>query len=353
MATCTKCGNDVTGKKFCPDCGTPVASTAPGAASTCPQCHGAVKPGAAFCMHCGTALASAVSATPATRSCPTCQASVLETSAFCNQCGHNMNMPAASSGLRCSQCGHQNAQGMRFCGECGTNLLGGVSASSVSGQYGQTATQTTYTQYPTNNPYPADNPYSSPQYPAQPYGQQPQIPQMPQPPQMQQMPQMQQQYPQQPQYQQQQAYPQQQPYPQQQYQQQYAPGGYQPQPPMLGQAPMVLRCPTCMAMYPLGTGQCVSCHTSLAGIVPTPANMPAQGQQAGMGGFLQGNGGKIAMGVLGGAAAVIGGEMLMNGIENKIEGDIGYGGRHHHHRHQEDGGLLGGIGHLADDIGLF
>ena len=30
MATCTSCGNDVTGKKFCPECGTPVqAAVAP------------------------------------------------------------------------------------------------------------------------------------------------------------------------------------------------------------------------------------------------------------------------------------------------------------------------------------
>lgn len=81
-----------------------------------------------------------------------------------------------------------------------------------------------------------------------------------------------------------------------------------------------------------------------------PANMPA-GQQ---GGFLQGNAGKYAMGALGGAAAVIGGEMLLHGIENnienRVENDMGFGGeRRHHHR---DEGLLGGLGELADDIGL-
>jgi hypothetical protein len=146
-------------------------------------------------------------------------------------------------------------------------------------------------------------------------------------------------------------------YPQGQYQQgqypqvygqpQYGQNAYQAQ-PMMGQQPMVLRCPTCMAQAPLGTTNCVSCRTNLMGIVPTPVNMPMQGQQ---GGFLQGNGGKFAMGALGGAAAVIGGEMLLHGvensIENRVEGDMGMGRRRH-----RDEGLLGGLGEIIDDIGL-
>jgi hypothetical protein len=73
----------------------------------------------------------------------------------------------------------------------------------------------------------------------------------------------------------------------------------------------------------------------------------------GLGGMLQGSGGKMAMGALGGAAAVIGGEMLLHGleenIENRVEEGMGYG---HRHRHREEG-LFGGLGDLADDIGLF
>ncbi len=117
---------------------------------------------------------------------------------------------------------------------------------------------------------------------------------------------------------------------------------------MLGQGQMVLRCPTCMAMAPVGTPACVSCHTSLAGVVPTPANM--QNQQ---GGFLQGSGGNLAMGALGGAAAVIGGEMLLKGLENAVEGDMGYGGYERHRHHHRDEGLLGDLGDLGKDIGLF
>jgi len=116
---------------------------------------------------------------------------------------------------------------------------------------------------------------------------------------------------------------------------------------------MVLHCPVCMAMSPMGTPGCPSCHTSLAGVVPTPAAVPQQGQQGGimggLGGMMQGNAGKYAVGALGGAAAVIGGEMLLHGVENRVEGGYGYEG-HHHHREE---GMLGELGDLGKDIGLF
>jgi len=100
-----------------------------------------------------------------------------------------------------------------------------------------------------------------------------------------------------------------------------------------------------MAMAQVGTQYCVSCRTNLAGVVPTPANMPMQGQQGGMGGFLQGSGGQLAAGALGGAAAVIGGQMLLHGLENAVEGG-------HHGHHHEGGSMLGDLGQLADDVGL-
>lgn len=70
---------------------------------------------------------------------------------------------------------------------------------------------------------------------------------------------------------------------------------------------------------------------------------------------MQGNAGKYAMGALGGAAAVLGGEMLLygveNSIENRVEGDMGMGYGHHRHHHRNEG-VLGGLGELVDDIGL-
>jgi predicted amidophosphoribosyltransferase len=334
MATCTSCGNDVTGKKFCPDCGSPVQPTSMQAASdqflqTCSRCSGEVKPGASFCMHCGAALNSSTrqathmtpAPAPVVRSCPACHAQIAGVTMFCTQCGHDMRVAVAPQSMVgsafCTNCGKPNDPGVRFCGGCGSQ----VGATSQTGytQFGQ------YSQYSAQNT--TQSPYQDTPYPSQvSYAQQPQQPAY-----------------QQPQYSQQQ-FSQSQPYAGQ--------GGYQPA-PMVGQSPMVLRCPTCMAMAPMGTPSCVSCRTSLAGIVPTPVNMPAQGQQ-GPGGLLQGNAGKYAMGALGGAAAILGGEMLLHGVENSIEnhveGDLGMGsGRHRHHRQE---GLLGGLGELVDDLGL-
>jgi Predicted amidophosphoribosyltransferases len=280
MVACSHCGRDVSGKKFCPDCGAAVPLS--------------------------------------TRSCPACQAQVAAGSAFCTECGHNMNVAssAVNAALACPQCGRQNAPDLHFCGGCGARLN---AASSPAGQYASSA---------------ANYQQSGPAY-QYPQGQNPAYP------------------PQQPSYSSNPAYPAQQAYPPVPVQPQYVQqGGYQPQ-PMLGQQPMVLRCPTCMAMSPIGSAFCPSCRTNLAGVVPTPAVV--QGQQ---GGFLQGNNGKMAMGLLGGAAAVIGGEMLLNGVENRIENrvedDMGYGERRHdHHRRDDDRGPLGGLGELADDLGLF
>lgn len=326
MTTCSSCGNDVTGKKFCPECGTPVqaavAPTVEAASSVCPRCNGAVKPGASFCMHCGSSLTGQTSVAtaqsqvelhqPQTRQCIACHAEVPATIAFCTNCGQPMQTttnapaPTASTPAYCNNCGRQNAAGVRFCGGCGSPLGIGTPAP-VSQSYPQTG--------PYGQP---SQPYAS-QYDQSQYGGQSQYGQS--------------------QYQQPgTAYPQQgQPYPQQ-----YGQPAYQQQ-PMVGQQPMVLRCPVCMAMAPVGTTNCAGCRTSLAGVVPTPAAMPMQGQQGGgLGGMFQGQGGNMAMGALGGAAAVIGGEMLLHGLEHE-----------HERRYDDNGNLLGGLGGLANDIGLF
>jgi len=234
-------------------------------------------------------------------------------SAFCTNCGQSTRAAATPVAATpapsfCTNCGHQNAPGTNFCAGCGTSLTAAptqvqtgqapYTVYSQQGPYSQQPQQYGQAQYGQQPQYPQQQPYGQPQYPQQPYGQ-PQYGQM----------------------------------------------GYQQQ-PMLGQQPMVLRCPVCMAMAPMGTANCLSCHTSLAGVVPTPANMPAQGQQGGLGGFLQGSGGNMAVGALGGAAAVLGGEFLLHEMEG-----------HHHHRqydggYDDDGNPLGGIGEVARDIGL-
>lgn len=298
MASCTSCGTDVTGKKFCPECGTPVQPTGSAenqsaSMNVCPRCNGAVKPGAAFCTHCGSSLSSPQTAVatatptpsqPLTRQCIACHAVMPIEMAFCTNCGQSMQAsatpaPAASAApafALCPNCGRQNNPGVNFCAGCGGPLAQNTGTSMPQMGYPQ-------------SPQPSQ-PYA--QYPQQ-YGQQPQ---------------------------------------------QYSQMAYQ--------QPMVLRCPICMAMSPVGTTNCPSCRTSLAGIVPTPASIQMQGQQGGIGGLLQGPGGNMAMGALGGAAAVIGGEILLHEVERGFERDRGYGNR-------EGDGLLGGLGDLANDIGLF
>jgi len=356
MVTCTSCGHDVTGKKFCPDCGSPVqAPQVEAATATCPRCNGTIKAGTAFCMHCGSSLgAQALASTnaappPAIRECVACHSEIPTGSAFCTNCGQSAQaVPAApvmtaTNPVFCTNCGTRNNPGVHFCASCG-QPVGPTTGQQPYTQQPQYAPQP-YTQQP--QPY-ASQPYTQQpsQYSAQPYTQQPsqyapQYGQQPQP------------YGQQPQ-----------PYGQPQYGQQpqpYAQGGYQQPDPMMGQQPMVLRCPVCMAMAPMGSPACPSCHTSLAGVVPTPSATPMQGQQqGGLGGMLQGNAGKYAMGALGGAAAVIGGEMLLHGVENSLEGGGGYGndydGYERHRHHHEGGGLLGdlgGLGNLGNDIGIF
>jgi len=59
-----------------------------------------------------------------------------------------------------------------------------------------------------------------------------------------------------------------------------------------------------------------------------------------------GSGGNMAMGALGGAAAVIGGEMLLHGIERDFEGRRDYDD----YDRNRGGGLLGELG---NDLGLF
>jgi predicted amidophosphoribosyltransferase len=331
MATCITCGNNVSGKKFCPECGTPVQPTDSNVPAFCPHCRGEVKRGASFCMHCGGALNAVgqspahvtspqvqqVIAAPASYVCPACQAQVSSSSVFCTSCGNDMRAPQGTGVSFCGSCGRQNAPGVRFCNGCGNPL-------NTSAQTGQ-AVSGSYPSYPATNPGYSGQQYQQPAtYPQtggyvsssdlSPYSQSP--------------------------------YPQQ----YQQGQGQYPQNGYQPQ-PMMGQQPMVLRCPTCMAVSQVGTTHCPSCRTNLAGVVPMPANagMPGQPQQQG-GGFLQGNAGKLALGALGGAAALLGGQMLMNGladqVENRVEDGLGHG-------HREENRFGGGLRDLADDIGLF
>jgi predicted amidophosphoribosyltransferase len=341
MQPCATCGTDVSGKRFCPQCGTPVPQTQPlqpqqptvtpgGAAAAngewCPRCGGQVRPGAAFCSHCGHALRPAAPSAPtgpSMRLCPQCHAQVAAQNAFCTNCGAALTEPATPR--FCPQCGQPQQSGARFCSACGTELNVAAVASAptvtTAGPY-PVPPAASAGSTPGASPYPAPAPAAgSPAY----------APPTAQPPA---------QYG---------AYPAGQPVP--------GPANAIPAGPYPAQTPLVLRCPVCWAISPLGTSNCPGCHTSLVGVAPVPATavqQPPNQQGGGPGGLFQGNGGKLAMGALGGAAAVIGGEMLLHGLERSLEGnDYGYPHHHHHHHHhRQEEGVLGDLGRLADDVGL-
>src|SRR5437870_5628994 len=76
MTTCTSCGSDVTGKKFCQNCGTPVQAThtpaasgqtVPPPSSFCTHCGRQAAPSEHFCSGCGSPLGTSVGA-PMTQS---------------------------------------------------------------------------------------------------------------------------------------------------------------------------------------------------------------------------------------------------------------------------------------------
>ena len=74
----------------------------------CPSCGRPAGTGK-FCNNCGASLAL--------NRCPNCGAEVAQGLKFCGECGSPMN-----AGKRCPECGFENEPGMKFCGECGTKL---------------------------------------------------------------------------------------------------------------------------------------------------------------------------------------------------------------------------------------
>jgi uncharacterized OB-fold protein len=60
----------------------------------------------------------------ALKSCPKCGAKNAQTVRFCNNCGTNLAQaanPPAPTG-KCGSCGQVNAPGTKFCGGCGAKL---------------------------------------------------------------------------------------------------------------------------------------------------------------------------------------------------------------------------------------
>lgn len=195
---CSKCGNlENLDTKFCSSCGTKLPEKGPAAPETivCPNC-GITMPGnMKFCSECGTKLeapvpvieepaaepaieeqtvaepvaeepaieeqpsvepiteepapiieeapavveeASVAEEAPSGIICPTCGKVEADGMKFCSECGTKLEAPAhvveevsaveeapaveEVSGLVCPSCGNKEADGVRFCSECGTKL---------------------------------------------------------------------------------------------------------------------------------------------------------------------------------------------------------------------------------------
>lgn len=74
----------------------------------CPSCGKPIGNGA-FCNNCGASLAMA--------KCPQCGAKNAQGVRFCSQCGSSMAAPISG---KCPACGKENPPGTKFCGDCGT-----------------------------------------------------------------------------------------------------------------------------------------------------------------------------------------------------------------------------------------
>lgn len=61
-------------------------------------------------------------AAPADLVCPGCGAAIADGLKFCGQCGTKIEVPSAPVPTVCPNCGAAVAEGVRFCGECGARM---------------------------------------------------------------------------------------------------------------------------------------------------------------------------------------------------------------------------------------
>ena len=68
------------------------------------------------------AVTPTAAAAPADLICPGCGTVVADGLKFCGQCGTKVEVPAAPVSRACPNCGAAVAEGVRFCSECGTRM---------------------------------------------------------------------------------------------------------------------------------------------------------------------------------------------------------------------------------------
>ncbi|MDR2350846.1 MAG: SPFH domain-containing protein [Deltaproteobacteria bacterium] len=108
-SVCPNCNAAVpAGKKFCPDCGTPLAGEPQKAAPviTCDKCGSPISQGAKFCPNCGDPY----------NPCPKCGTDLPREATVCTKCGYALPNP-------CPFCGTPlERPGLKFCPSCGKQL---------------------------------------------------------------------------------------------------------------------------------------------------------------------------------------------------------------------------------------
>ncbi len=98
VAKCSKCGTEIHGSRFCPECGRRI--------NPCPECGSDLPEGAVACPECGYELP---------RKCPGCGTLLPKGTKFCPECGEAVTK-------RCPKCGRLLEGDPKFCIDCGERL---------------------------------------------------------------------------------------------------------------------------------------------------------------------------------------------------------------------------------------
>jgi hypothetical protein len=191
MTVCSSCGNDVTGKNFCSNCGTSsraAAGYSAPASLTCARCGRQSDPGVRFCNNCGSQLTPSTPAWQAGNQYPQVPYPQQPTNYSGSPAGqapyqhpYGQQVPGVPSVpsqpqmvLRCPTCQIISAVGTPYCQGCHNSLIGVAPTPVQAGHPGEVHIHYHHEQpvpYGQPAPYGQPSPYGQYGQPV-PYGQQ-------------------------------------------------------------------------------------------------------------------------------------------------------------------------------------